>query len=60
MNTDQMLDYTHQRHAELVAEANTARLLAESRTKREPLRHRLAVRLHHLADTIDARPPHLA
>lgn len=58
--TDLMINYTNQRHAELVAEAETVRMLRKATTIREPLRHRLAISLHHLADLVDARPRTLA
>lgn len=58
--TDLMINYTNQRHAELMAQAETARMLAQAAPFREPLRHRLAITLHHLADLIDARPRTLA
>lgn len=57
MNEDFMMTYTKQRHAELVSDADTYRLLAGTR---RPLRHRIAVHLHHLADAIDVRHRHLA
>lgn len=56
MNEDLMITYTRQRHAEFVADADRQRQLAGFR---QPLRHRLAIHLHRLADTIDIRPrPH--